>query len=281
MKTNSKKFIVVMSTFVGALVFNIYLLGNTLVDFIDISIIIIMAGISYFAISKYKEQFSSVIIGGSILCLLAGLVGILANISDPNYLASAIALQLLVPLYSLIFIYFIYNIYLISKDNTTLQISMEYDISSNKKKIIEQLLFFIVFILLVVLSGAGFAAYIAVSSIVAVAVIGVVYIIEDKYKRLQVIKNYLIGYPMIIVLISVISVLKNYSDATIVGPAIEIALLSIIYLIYLYLAVFKAQLTLYKIDTKQIEMSLFSTGVIVFILLVAWIISIFYFKSNL
>ena len=192
MESKQIKFVGIIVAFIGALGLGIFLRGG-MTNYIDVPTMVFLMGFSYFAILKYKDQAQSIIIGGALLTMLFGFVAILANLKDLTVLPNAIGVQLVAPLYALVFVFFIYNIYKVFEDETTLDV--EDNKTINKKEILLQGVLFSTAVLLMLLNGANIGAYIDVPSIVSLAGIYAIYLIKNKYKRMQVLKNYLIGFP--------------------------------------------------------------------------------------
>jgi hypothetical protein len=247
----------VMSFFLGFVALEMILM-NSFWMFIDMTSLIIMVGMFIVGYYHYKHQIESFAIGAGIFGFLIGFVAIFANLSDPNDLGPAMHVAMLPIIYAVIGIYFIHNTILIYQDENEYD-SEEYEMDTNNMSLLVSV--FMITSLTILLTGAGFGAYMDVPSMIIALGIFSAFFVKNNYKRLLLMKNYMIGQGYAIPLISTALLLSKQFEPEIIGPVVAIMVLNIIYMYIIYFVYLKKQLHQNKISTLKIDIALAVTGV--------------------
>ncbi len=255
---DNQPYLMVIGAWLGILATNISLLKIDITSLIDIPSIIFAVALILIAQYRYGRDIHGYVLGGASIYLILIFGAMLATLTNKEHIISTMSIPMIMGLYLLIYMFFVHNTYSVSKmDNT---IKLDDNITKSTKKDTIVLIGFMGIIgLIIVSTGAGFGAYFDIPSLLGIGSIFVAYIIKDEYKRLLVMKNFIIGYPLIYFVLVFISLANNMNDITIIGVDVAALIISLLYLNLLYLVFLKPKFTNYNIDMRNSEKVLFVT----------------------
>lgn len=264
-KSNSKFYLEkeYLIVIIGALVLISFsmILIKTAENFINLKALLLLVGLIALSSKLYKNHESSFIIGSSMILVGLSIVNIIGSFDNFDNLKVAIYSSMMIVVYAIVYIYFILNIYKISKT----------PYESKQIKDLNKYIYYITLIAIIILfilsifpSSIGVGSFIDVPSIIGVGgtVLLPYFLVKDRVKSLYIMQNNAIGYVILMIFTSSLSLLINYNDIKICGSIFSMQLLSNILVLLLYLTLIKPEMITYNIENSKNENILYLSIVV-------------------
>ena len=231
--------------------------------FVDVPSILIVGGMAAIGYYWSKEYSGSFVLGGVLASIFIALTAIILNLKDMENFAPAMAVCLLPFLYLFMVQYFVLNIIKISEIPNQHK-NTELNKNPHQWKVVVS--FIALMILVTVLSGISYGIF-SLNS--AVGVLGILssYIIKDRYKQLQLMKNYVVGYILVLLFIAINVLLLEFNNLEVYREVISHVLLNTLYMTVFYLLIIRPKMISIKDDVVKFEIVYYGASILSVIVL--------------